>query len=431
MLDRYRVTGVGSKPIMSEVDVDPTTVPSTYPRRVPSWPDSTLVTKRCSLMRDNTFIRGWNPVNHTRINVIGGGKSHPCPLDQADFVSRVSLDHMLEMTSNTVAAAINNPQFLQWRATVMSRIEHQIDPSMSLAVSLFELKKGVKEFLPTMEDLRQNAGGNFLKIKFGIQPFIDDLKNSLDVWSHFTGRLSFLKKTRGKTFIHKRRLSLELEDPEAFNLIKSFYWLPNPPPIGSSGGGGIPGGPGGGPPVQPAFVDHRNDTKYQVSVVETKFWIHGIVQNLIGDMDNLVDQADAFGRVVGFGNSPRILWNILPWSWMFDWFVDTNQVLDRFEDSGPFEGKLALNECYLTQKVTSRGEIIAQCPHYEVSSSDGDFMTRNYVRNIGVEAENLDSRIIQPLLNGSQEAILLALLIQRGKAVPNWIQIEKKLRKLL
>jgi hypothetical protein len=420
MLNRHRVRGVEAAPIQGDVDVADFP-PGMWPPTFPAFGDYYLVTRRCSTMLDNTFIRGWNPVNHIRLNLLGGGKPHPCPMDQAAFWSRPRYEDFMELVLDATGAAVNNPDFLDWRSTVMSRIEHQFDPSMSLAVSLFELRKGMKEFLPQMEDLRQNAGGNFLKLKFGIMPFLEDLKDSLNVWSKFKGRLSFLKENRGKTFVHRRKLELELSDPHALDRMIEFYWIPDP------AGWYQPPGPFG-PGPEPSFIDHENRTYYYVDSVDMKFWIHGIIQNLIGDMDSLVAQADAFGRVVGIGNSPRILWNILPWSWLFDWFVDTDRILDRFEDDGPFEGKLALNECYLTYKVRTQGRIRAGCPHEISSYDDGEFRTTHYTRLIGVEAENLDSSIIQPLLDGSQSAILLALLIQRSKQIPDWRRIYNKLR---
>jgi hypothetical protein len=435
MPSRHRIKGnrYSAKPGFCETDS--ISQMNGFPKFWPAIPEMYLEGSSISEMYDEIYdFADWNPCDHLRITQKGQGRDLACPQypDRAHLFCRTRYSEYREYATRALTSVLNS-DYTNWLAGVMSKGEHQFPAEANLAVSLFELRRGIREILPTMQDLRQNAGGNFLKIKFGIEPFLKDLKDSLQVWSKFKSRLSFLKETRGQTFYQRKKKSTE-GIPDNITYIApdwEFFPVPYTPTSGGGGGGGGPGG--GGTGADPAFVPHECSQKYECMWCTANHYATGLISNEIGDMDNLVKQADAFGRVVGFGNSPKILWNILPWSWLFDWFVDTDRILDRFEDAGPFDGKLALNGFWVTTKWRSGG-LLKTAHRYCVGGSYvemGNFLIRNYLRSSDQTAENVDSSLIQPSLDGDQRQILLALLIQRSKQVPDWISLSRKLRKLI
>lgn len=414
MASRYRVKGVKyvSKPGYvlypippNKVGMDAATVADFQPRAH-------------SEMSDITFSRGWNPCDHFRISLTGGKRSAVCPLWSTSTPYpnnvRAAKREVFARMVPTVMSLHRDAAYDDWKYHAFNSMIAQFPSEMSLANSLWELKNGVKEFLPTMEDLRQSAAGNFLKLKFGIMPFLEDLKDSMNVWGKFQKRLSFIENGRGKTYTEHRKFSAATESPsqlytEDDYLYTLLYSKPGRP-----------------------YIAHSMRCEYNPGYTESKFWLTGLISNEVGDMSSLYRQADAFGRVLGLGNSPKIIWKATKWTWLFDWFVDTNKILDKFEDKGPFEGKLSMIGCFEGAKHKHYGNITFGCVHTDEGligrQSDGDYLLRVYERRTGITPEDLDSSLVQPSLTGDQQQILLALLIQRTRAVPDWESLWSKLR---
>lgn len=421
MSSRHRITGAKALPVVGEVAYSKFGFPIQYGKD-PSLPPLSFTPSKFSDLSDTVGQRGWNPCSHFHINAVGGIHSFSCPESSSppywpDFQSRIRLEDFYALRESMRGLA-EDETYDDWKYHAFSKFTKQFPSEMSLANSLFELKNGLKEFVPQMEDLRQSIAGNYLKFKFGVLPVIDDLKKSLNVWEHFSKRLSFLRDTRGKTFRKHSRFKAEL-DASALSIEFDWWHIPDPALLPL-----IPN-----PSLDKAYLAHDTFTTYRCESLQAEWWLVGIISNMIGEMDSLSRQADAFGRVLGLNNLPKIAWNAARWTWLCDWFVDTDKILDKFDDKGPFEGKLALNGCFLGGKYKLFGSLACRCMHGN-EQEFGSFLLRDYFRITGVTAEDLDETLIQPSLDGDQKAILLALLTQRTRAVPDWTSLYKKFARI-
>lgn len=385
--------------------------------------------KKHSYMDDTIHQWGWNPTTHLRVNVVSAGSfSVDCP--RCDLGEAWGSYHPVPFLSDLRAQGLLIPSlsaggdFDDWLYRSFSRFVTQFPPEMSLANSLYELKNGVKEFLPEVSDIRAGIDANFLKYKFGIAPVLQDLKDLCGVWGKFKNRLEFLRDTRGKTYRERKRLLKEGSGTEIYLESRQFAYqsYPEPPP----------------PPGQIGFLGYIDEldfhrTGYQPLEFQSQWILHGVISNMIGEMDSLVRQADAFGSVLGLRNLPKIAWNATKWTWLVDWFVDTDKILDKFDNTGPFEGKLALNGCYLSGTHRLSGKLLAKCQHMESMNTifPDEYLLRLYTRSGNIEQEDLDSSLVQPSLNGDQQAILLALLSQRGRKIPNWKKHLRTIKRLM
>jgi hypothetical protein len=418
---RHRIKGVEILPITGEVSYQKFGFPSIYGKD-PALPALSFTPSKFSDLVDTVGQRGWNPCSHLHINAIGGSHSFSCPDNSIppywpDFQSRIRLEDFYQL-KESMSGAAEDEKYDDWKYHAFSKFTVQFPPEMSLANSLFELKNGLKEFVPLMEDLKQSIAGNFLKFKFGVMPVIKDIRDSLNVWDKFSKRMSFLQDTRGKTFRKHSRFKVE---KDATDLTFEYDWwhIPDPallPPVPN-------------PLLDKAYYAHDTFTTYRCETLQAEWWLVGIISNMIGEMDSLSRQADAFGRVLGLSNLPKIAWNAAKWTWIIDWFVDTDKILDKFDDKGPFEGKLALNGCFLGSRYKLFGSLACRCMHGN-EQEFGSFLLRDYSRVTGITADDLDSSLVQPSLDGDQQAILLALLSQRTRAIPDWTSLYKKFAKM-
>lgn len=367
-----------------------------------------------SRMEDETGVSAWHPVSHFRARNLATPGNVACPStdNQSKWLpSVVAQEEQASWAMELAHTAAND-----WLQTAAQSFSVQFKESASLGVFLGEMRGGIKEVLPTLQDLRENAAGNFLKIKFGIEPFIKDLTKMVGVWGRYRKRFVHLREHMGQTYVEHAKTTVSPSVPDytkSFLLSVGRWQLPPP---GQS---------------QPLFMPHPFSNTYKVTEHETKFIVAGLITNEICDMDNVISQADAFGRVVGLGNSPRIVWNLLPWMWLVDWFAETDKLMDQFElqSSGPFDGQLILRDLFLSVRTRIWGDCNVQCDEMAEPTSKGPYMSSFYVRYPAGSSMGAPSSFIQPSLDGGQAAILASLLLSRSRVLPAWSWAWNRLQK--
>lgn len=378
-----------------------------------SWPIS-CSSPKYSRMEDEVGPGSWHPVVHFRARNTAPPQNVACPstINSSKWIPRV-VDQELQAWDGYFYALT---QANDWLQTAAQSFSVQFREKASLGVFLGEMRGGIKEVLPTLEDLRHSAAGNFLKLKFGIEPFIRDLQKMCDVWGPYKKRFLHLRENLGNTYYEHEKHTVQsyagvYEHPYILTADSRFL----PPP----------------PNNLPNIVPHPFTNKLTVTEAETKFIVTALITNEICDMDNVIAQADAFGRVVGLGNSPRVVWNLLPWAWMVDWFSETDKLMDQFElqSTGPFDGQLLLRSLSLSVKQRLWGSCDVQCDEMVEPTSVGNYLSSLYMRQAPVTNLGASSSFLQPSLTGSQSAILAALLLEKSRALPGWAYAWRKLQR--
>lgn len=188
-----------------------------------------------------------------------------------------------------------------------------VNPVFDASTAVAEL---VRDGLPTitgmqaLKDRRASSiGGEYLNIQFGIKPLISDIKDLATAMRTQDKVLRQLRRDSG------RQVRRSYEFPMTREVVDTK--VSNPGAISSSlSGFGTP------PP----------GTTTRHIIVEKRQWFSGAFTYYLPDSDELgglarfAAEADKL-----FGVAPDIadLWNLIPWSWLVDWFVNVGPVLSN------------------------------------------------------------------------------------------------------
>jgi len=146
------------------------------------------------------------------------------------------------------------------------------------------------------EDRLNIIPDTFLSYSFGWAPLISDLLKLSDVHEKWEQRIRELKKMKGGNRIKRTLHSEDLTDYETSSY---FIWL---------------------------FSTAHTNLEYTKSR-ESKVWFTAY-PTLLSDVPQQSDTSSMIKNLYGIGNaSASTLWNILPWSWMIDYFYNVGDVL--------------------------------------------------------------------------------------------------------
>jgi len=242
-------------------------------------------------------------------------------------------------------------------------------------------------------------GGEYLNIVFGWKPFVRDLMQMYQLWSKIDKELAKLRKENGQGI--NRRATVEHSDsedtyaeihPQAYINVMGA-----PPDFGFNG---------------TTFETGKTETK-------TRTWFAGRFQYYIPDLST--SQWDTRARQALFGGnlSPELAWEVLPWSWLIDWFSNVGDVISNASNNAV--DTLICQHSYMMRHVTLRTSRSCYVAHPPSPAGWWPAMANEFRHEYKLEtkfrngggnpygfAVKLDS------LSAGQLAILAALGISRG-----------------
>lgn len=144
-----------------------------------------------------------------------------------------------------------------------------------------------------------------------------------------------------------------------------------------------------------------------------RVWFSAWFKYYIADFDSARTQTRLKSRIWGLTNTPTIVWNLLPWSWLVDWFINLG---DNIDNLIPADGLVAKMPCVMRHCWTRYDVSVSQ----RYKNPDGSFVTHkaeNYKQRVskarGV-ASPFGFGLSDQDLTGRQLSILAALGIQRS-----------------
>lgn len=200
--------------------------------------------------------------------------------------------------------------------------ELMFDGLPSLPLKLFARHKALRA-----------AGSEYLNVMFGWKPFLNDLRQLYDTWESLDKRLTQIYRDNGRPV--RRRVVLRND-------------------IGSSiTDGGLYGTtyPSISQPTEsfttPPVYGVTNPIWKKYKTVQTldKIWASGQFRYNIPNLsdDRWTDKAKL--ALFGLEPTPALLWEVMPWSWLIDWFSNVGDVLAYQAGSG--YATLLIDYCYL------------------------------------------------------------------------------------
>jgi len=271
-------------------------------------------------------------------------------------------------------------------------------PEASLGTTLVELKReGLPSLLPISRNMRgdveffRSLGSNYLNVEFGWKPFLADIRAAARSIQNQDQIVRKLQENSGKRMRRQYRFPDVVES--------SLYSQDGQPPWPSLNAYAL---------SQAGRSITRKMSK--------KTWFSGeFIYHYPSVDDPAPEQLLAWSRhVLGVDLTPETLWNITPWTWLFDWFANVGDFLSNI--SAMTSDDLALRYGYLMQEVVEE----YKHEHFGVNAQDGSLPPYLY----GTFRRKVKSRIrATPYgfglnwdgFSARQMAILAALGVTRGR----------------
>ena len=250
-------------------------------------------------------------------------------------------------------------------------------PSINMVRTVGELLAGIPR-MPGAALLKSDSvagvGDEWLNALFGIIPTVDDAISVGNVLKDISVKLHQYRRDAGR--IVRRKITFpELSNSEIFNTselqngsirIGSAGYVPGP--VFPDSLGRAPGS------TVRAFTNPPGRGYHQLFMQEMKTtsfsgaFTYYIPQspNFLGNFGRYVAELD---RVIGLQLDPTTAWQLTPFSWLVDWFVDVKSNLDLIELS--YDDNLVVNYGYGMQ--TWERTVIQKS---EVTNTHPDFGTR-------------------------------------------------------
>jgi len=155
----------------------------------------------------------------------------------------------------------------------------------------------------------RNLGSEYLNHVFGWKPFVKDLQGMYNLWKTVDRQMAQIVRDNGKSIRRKARLKDERGITQ------------------SSGRWDYPGVNLVSPP--PGWIDPAGTVWNLTTRWSEQVWFSGTYRYYIPDTES--SQWDARARAALFGAlpTPSLLWEVLPWTWLFDWFANVGDIVSN------------------------------------------------------------------------------------------------------
>lgn len=246
-----------------------------------------------------------------------------------------------------VVTPSSNQQLDVWGAKAIA----QVSPSNSavdLTVTIGELvKEGIPKLIGssvgalrgmTNRERRKAIGGEYLNVVFGWKPLVDELLDFANTIHNSENLIRQFERDSGR--LVRRTFGFP---PEITTKIVPVGGLSSPwTHAGFS-----------------AFNDFPNLNSgqvYRTEVSTTWRWFSGAFTYYVPPEDSLRNSMarDVIfaRRLLGISLTPDAIWNLTPWTWMFDWFFNAGDVISSWGDWAINNQVLAYGYMMETKKVS-------------------------------------------------------------------------------
>lgn len=247
----------------------------------------------------------------------------------------------------------------------------------------------------------RNLGSEYLNIVFGWEPFVRDLRLAYQLYKDLDKHLAQIVRDNGRGI---RRGSTVLSNSTVTQTEATASY-----PFAFTYGGGLPRATG------------RSHVTVTTQTTE-KVWFAGKFRYYIPDIGSSAWTARATFALFGMNPTPELLWNIMPWSWLIDWFTNVGDVVSNM-NSGTAENLTCLYSFIMREtkyaRVANSTTSWNPYSYKDLSYWEGGCLNHSseYVESLktrvgGGNPFGLDVQL--PSLSTKQLAILAALGVSRS-----------------
>jgi hypothetical protein len=302
------------------------------------------------------------------------------------------------MTTGRTGSLTTDAQLMGYGATGISRTLPTA-PEMSISTSLAELTQGLPQIIGAQLKRGPSAhavGGEYLNYQFGIAPTISDVQDILRLSRQYESIIKQFKRDQGR--LVRRGITLVDKKTTSVATNSNIY--------GYMGGGKYPSQTMG------------YTSKLTTETIDTsRVWFSGAYKlaypvALDGALQDIIE----FNRVYGVIPTAETAWNLLPFSWLADWFTNVGDVIKNASTLGTNNLQLAYGYVMAedTRRYRQYGDFLPTYlydrPRVKPVFLDSSFI---YQRKRRLRATPFGFSVAFKDLSGSQKAILTALGLSR------------------
>lgn len=155
----------------------------------------------------------------------------------------------------------------------------------------------------------RSLGSEYLNLVFGWEPFVRDLRQMYHLWHDIDKRMAQLIRENGKSIRRKAQVARESDISDSKTTYAyAFGGVPYAPPNWTSSAGSI----------------QTITTRWS-----NKVWFSGSFRYYIPDVGSSLWNKRARLALFGALPTPELLWEVMPWSWLIDWFVNVGDIISN------------------------------------------------------------------------------------------------------
>jgi len=193
----------------------------------------------------------------------------------------------------------------------------------------------------------RHLGGEYLNVVFGWKPFVNDLRKMYNLWQTIDKQIAKLIRENGKAI--RRRCQVKDQKDVTQNR-RSYPWA-------YADCFGAP----------PNWMDGYSVRTTTTRTIE-RVWFSGHYRYFITDPGS--SQWTARARLALFGAfpTPDLLYSVLPWTWLLDWFANVGDIVSNLSPN-------AIDTLYCNRSFIMRHtvqEVTEQCDTWHSAASTWD-----------------------------------------------------------
>lgn len=234
-----------------------------------------------------------------------------------------------------------------------------------------------------LREVAHQIGDNYLLNLFGIQPLIGEISSTAGKAQLALERIAFLRRTQGQTFPAHYSKTFKVSKPDVHSF-DDGTWGPSPE----------------------VWLRRIEETVTYVASCR--------VRNSLTGLNEIGANIESFLAGIGVGHAAEFAWDLVPFSFVVDWFFQVDKFIERHLSINPFGGEFTVENAGVSCKSDIVGEYSIEHPLIVGGSMSGGKIHMNgYTRTPGLPADYSVFGSF-PSLTPTQIAIISALVTQRA-----------------
>jgi len=194
-----------------------------------------------------------------------------------------------------------------------------LNPKASTTQFLFELRDLPRLPLQFYKKAQwfKSLGSEYLNLVFGWKPFIKDVQDFCKAVLDFDERYQQLVRDNGKVVRRKGPIHKTIDTSSTHEDAFGEILLPGYHIDAYGGFEGLTSFP---------------STKDSTTVIEQQYWFSGAFRYYLAPFDSTRYREQLLRVAYGVDFSPRLFWELMPWSWLFDWTTSIGDSIANFTE---------------------------------------------------------------------------------------------------